>query len=69
MERYVLLFLVGFSVLFVQAYSFDDVLLTQSILYGISYLSNDSSTLCQQELGTLFNSTNEKYVWALKGKY
>lgn len=62
-------FIYAFSVLLVQVYALDDVLITQSILYGISYLANDSSTLCQQELGTFFNAVEEKHVWALKGKF
>lgn len=59
-----------FAFLLLQVNGFDDVLLTQSILYGISYLSsnNSNNSVCEMELKDLFNAVEEKHVWALKGK-
>lgn len=61
-------FALAFSVLLVQVRSLDNVLLTKSVLYGIAYLAGENNTLCHQELSALFNATEEKHVWALKGE-
>jgi hypothetical protein len=53
----------------VQVYGFDEPLMAQSVLYGVSYLTQEdaNSSLCHQELFHLFKSVETHHPWALKG--
>jgi hypothetical protein len=53
---------------FVQVYGFDEPLMGQSVLYGVSYLTQEdaNSSLCHQELFHLFKSVETHHPWALK---
>ncbi|CAH1373621.1 unnamed protein product [Tenebrio molitor] len=52
----------------VQVYGFDEPLMAQSVLYGVSYLTQEdaNSSLCHQELFHLFKSVETHHPWALK---
>lgn len=49
------------------AKAYNEELLKQSIIYGISYLASGNLTMCTKQLKMLFEGIEVKKAWALKG--